>query len=149
MCMCVCMSHIWTSRQHVISHVWTIHGTHITLHCTHINTTRHTYVCVYVCHTYERVASHICTSHVTPMGWLRSVGSIKLQVSFPEYRLFYRALLQKRPIISPILLTKAIPYEQGMSPIWSCHITHMNDPQHTHCVTRTNSAYRWLEHCCW
>jgi len=30
------------------------------------------------------------------MGWLRSVGSIKLQVSFAEYRLFYRALLQKR-----------------------------------------------------
>jgi len=29
------------------------------------------------------------------MGWLRSVGSIKLQVSFAEYRLFYRALLQK------------------------------------------------------
>jgi len=37
--------------------------------------------------------------------WLRSVGSIKLQVSFAEYRLFYRALLQKRPIILSILLT--------------------------------------------
>jgi len=35
----------------------------------------------------------------TVMGWLRSVGSIKLQVSFAEHRLFYRALLQKRPII--------------------------------------------------
>jgi len=33
------------------------------------------------------------------MGWLRSVGSIKLQVSFAEYCLFYRALSQKRPII--------------------------------------------------
>jgi len=33
------------------------------------------------------------------MGWLRSVGSIKLQVSFAEYRLFYRSLWQKRPII--------------------------------------------------
>jgi len=33
------------------------------------------------------------------MGWLRSVGSIKSQVSFAEYRLFHRALLQKRPII--------------------------------------------------
>jgi len=39
------------------------------------------------------------------MGWLRLVGSIKLQVSFAEYRLFYRALLQKRPIILSILLT--------------------------------------------
>jgi len=38
------------------------------------------------------------------------LGSIKWQVSFEEYRLFYRALLQKRPIILPILLTKATPY---------------------------------------
>jgi len=30
------------------------------------------------------------------MGWLRLVGSLKLQVSFAEHRLFYRALLQKR-----------------------------------------------------
>jgi len=41
------------------------------------------------------------------MGWLRSVGSIKLQVSFAEYSLFYRALLQKRPIILSVLLTVA------------------------------------------
>jgi len=32
-----------------------------------------------------------------PLGWLRLVGSLKLQVSFAEYHLFYRALLQKRP----------------------------------------------------
>ena len=31
------------------------------------------------------------------MGWLRSVGSIKYKVSFAEYCLFYRAILQKRP----------------------------------------------------
>jgi len=43
------------------------------------------------------------------MGWLRSVGSIKLLVSFAEYCLFCRALLQKRPIILSILLTKATP----------------------------------------
>ena len=46
------------------------------------------------------------------MGWLRLVGSIKLQVSFVEYHLFYRALLQKRPIILSILLTKATPYHE-------------------------------------
>ena len=28
------------------------------------------------------------------VGWLRLVGSLKLYVSFAEYRLFYRALLQ-------------------------------------------------------
>jgi len=44
------------------------------------------------------------------MGWLRSVGLIKLQVSLAEYGLFYRALLQKRPIILSILLTEATPY---------------------------------------
>ena len=36
--------------------------------------------------------------------------SIKLWLCFAEYRLFYRALLQKRPIILSILLTKATPY---------------------------------------
>ena len=43
------------------------------------------------------------------MGWLRLVGSLKLQVSFAENSLFYRALLQKRPIILRSLLTKAAP----------------------------------------
>jgi len=33
------------------------------------------------------------------IGWLRLVGSLKLWVSFAEYRLFYRSLLQKRPTI--------------------------------------------------
>jgi len=33
------------------------------------------------------------------MGWLRLIGLMKLQVSFAEYILFYRALLQKRPKI--------------------------------------------------
>jgi len=31
--------------------------------------------------------------------WLQSVESIKLQVSFAEYRLFCRSLLQNRPIV--------------------------------------------------
>jgi len=43
------------------------------------------------------------------MTWLAVVstlielGSIKLQVSFAEYSLFYRALLQKRPIVFSLL----------------------------------------------
>ena len=44
------------------------------------------------------------------MGCLRLVCSLKLQVSFAEYRLFYRALLQKRPIIVRSLLIIATPY---------------------------------------
>ena len=41
------------------------------------------------------------------MGWLRRVGSWKLYVSFAECSLFYRALLQKRRIISPIFKTQS------------------------------------------
>jgi len=43
------------------------------------------------------------------MGWLRLVGSLKLKVSFAEYHLFYKALLQKRPIILRSLLIVATP----------------------------------------
>jgi len=50
----------------------------------------------------ERMKDWLCKSlHIhSTMGWLRLVGSIQLQVSFVEYRLFHRALLQKRPIIA-------------------------------------------------
>jgi len=48
------------------------------------------------------------------MGWLRLVGSLKSQVSFAEYSLFYRALLQKRPIILRSLLIIATPYAYRM-----------------------------------
>ena len=44
------------------------------------------------------------------MGWLWSVGSIKLQFYFAEYRFFNWTLLQKRPIICTILLIEATPY---------------------------------------
>jgi len=59
--------------------------------------------CVFV-HVWE-CARDVC------MGWLWLVGSFKLYVSFAEDRLFYRALLQRRPIIVRSLLTKATPYE--------------------------------------
>jgi len=68
-------------------------------------------------------------SNATTMGWLRLVGSIESQVSFAEYCLCYRALLQKRPIILSILLTKATPYQSHTSnattvnhktPTWLC-----------------------------
>jgi len=43
------------------------------------------------------------------MGWRRFVGSLKLYVSFAEYSLFCRALLQKKPIILRSLLIVATP----------------------------------------
>jgi len=44
------------------------------------------------------------------MGWLRLVGFLKLHVSFAEYHLFYRAILQKRPIILRSLSIVATSY---------------------------------------
>ena len=49
-------------------------------------------------------------SYGVAMGWLRLVGSFKLEVSLAEYSLFYRALLQTRPIILRSLLIVATPY---------------------------------------
>ena len=47
---------------------------------------------------------------IRAMWWLRLVGSLKLYVSFAEYAFFYRALLQKRPIILRSLVIIATPY---------------------------------------
>ena len=43
----------------------------------------------------EKDTAHAPAS-INDTGWLRLVGSLKLQVSFAEYPLFYRALLQKK-----------------------------------------------------
>ena len=56
-------------------------------------------------HTHIRTHIHTCTRTYTYMGWLR------LQVSFVEYRLFYRVLWQKRPIILRSLLIVATAYK--------------------------------------
>jgi len=65
----------------------------------------HSYIYVsYICVTHSNVrldsiyVYHISYTRHIAIGWLRSVASIKLWVSFAEYHLFYRALLQKRPI---------------------------------------------------
>ena len=50
-------------------------------------------------HTYVYTYKYMYMYKIHVMGWLRLVGTIKLYVSFAEYRLFHRALLQKRPII--------------------------------------------------
>jgi len=85
-------SHIWMSQvthMNESDHTYEWIRSHISMsHVTHMNES---------CHPHEGVKSRLC--HDPPIGWLQSVGSIKLQVSLPEYRLFYRALLQKRPII--------------------------------------------------
>ena len=65
-------------------------------------------VCVCVC-VHDGLVLYVFEYTRAHMGCLRSVGSNKLQVSFAEHRLFNRALLQKRPIILSILLSKATP----------------------------------------
>ena len=54
------------------------------------------------------------------MGWLRFVGSLKVQVSFAEYTLFYRALLHKRPIILRSLLIVATPHDKDHTCSTNC-----------------------------
>ena len=62
-------------------------------------------ICIqYIYNTY--VKCHLTNRWV--MGWLRWVGSLKLQVSFTEYSLFYRALLQKKPVILRSLQSRSI-----------------------------------------
>jgi len=51
----------------------------------------------------------------TFMKWLQLVGSLHLQVSFAECSLFYRALLQKRPIILRSLQIVATPYSHFLA----------------------------------
>jgi len=68
--------------------------------------------------------------HMCLMRWLRLVGSLKLYVSFAKYRLLYRALLQKRPMILRSLLIVATPY---------LHLTH-SYPCHNSFI-HTNTCY--------
>ena len=87
---------------------------------THINESCHTQINE-SCHFHineacdlrinESCRTHINESHHIYMGWLQLVGSIKYQVSFAEYSLFYRSLLQKRHINLSILITEATPQE--------------------------------------
>ena len=124
---------------------------HTAIHCStlqhtaaHCNTLQHTAT---LCNTLQHTAAHCNTLQhaifsrrqvLVPldvcMGWLRWVGASKLQVSFAEYRLFDRALLQKRPTILRRLLTKANPYEKGAAVLTTIHC---NTLQHTatHCTT--------------
>jgi len=68
------------------------------------------YIIIYIyIYIYIYTHTHYIYTNIH-MGWLLLVGTIKLQVSFAEYCFFYGALLQKRPIIVSILLTKATPY---------------------------------------
>ena len=81
----------------------------------------HTYILVNLLytHTYIHIYMHISMN----MGWLRLVSSVKLQISFAEYGLFYRALLQKRRVILRSLLIVATPYAAIHDGIFCTHVS--------------------------
>jgi len=65
--------------------------------------------CVHVCMCHDSSLCDMIHMKGVNMRWLRLVGSLKLQVSFAEYGLFYKALLQKRPTILRSLRIVATP----------------------------------------
>ena len=106
-CMCVCLCMCVRARTHMHACV-----------CMYVRVCVCLCVCVCVaimCLFGQLVCYNMPVGHCVNysvnnrMGWLRVVGSLKLYVSFAEYRLFYRALLQKRPVISRSLLIVATP----------------------------------------
>jgi len=81
---------------------------------------------------------HRISLHIGHMGWLRLVGPLKLHVYFAEFRLFSRALLQKRPIILRSLLIVATSY----------HILHLQHPPALHCNRSMGNVGRLvLQYC--
>jgi len=68
-------------------------------------------MCLCVCISMSEAAGRAGARY--SMEWLRLVGSFKLYVSFAEYSLFHRSLLEKRLMILRSLLIEATPY-------WGC-----------------------------
>jgi len=94
-----------TRAAYVMSHTQISHVTHRNESCHTGNVTQG------MSHTQMRNFFVLLTRAAHPaMGGLRLVGSLKVWVSFAEYRLFYRALLQKRFVILRDLLIVATPY---------------------------------------
>ena len=93
-------------------------------------------VCTYILYI---VYVHICIcKYITEA---LHVSSFELQLSFAGYRLFYRALLQKRPKIWRSLLIEAIPYA------WMTHEWHINGTS-IQCVAVGCSVLQCVAVCC-
>jgi len=65
--------------------------------------------CVAVCCSMLQHSVCLCISAYASMGWLMSVGSIKLYFSFAKEPHKRDDILQKRPMIQSILLNIATP----------------------------------------
>jgi len=90
------------------THVFIYAYIHLYFH-TYTNIHTHTHVHKHV-QIYMYVLDDTKVANYEYWVALRVVCSLKWQVSFAEYRLFYRALWQKRPIILRSLQIRATPY---------------------------------------
>jgi len=89
---------MWYIRIYVYTYIRIYVYTYIRIYIyTYIRIYVYTYICIHV-YTYIRmyVYTYIRIYHMLFNIILRFVGSLKLKVSFAEYRLFYRALLPKK-----------------------------------------------------
>ena len=90
-CMCI---HIFATSQKI--HLYM----HNTTNATCINMSMHAFVHIHAhlhthyTHAHARVYMFLCLC-AGLWGWLRLVGSLKLQVSFAEYHIFYRAFAKE------------------------------------------------------
>ena len=85
------------------------------------------------------------------MGWLRSVGSLKLYVSFAEYSLFYRALLQKETYNFKEPTNRSYPIADlatsRLLSIWRITNYCKLRPSQQHTATHCNTLQRTATHC--
>ena len=108
-CRCAWYMYVMIDLQHTATHCNTLQ--HVICVCndwsaTHCNTLQHTAThcntlqhVICVCNDWSiQCADFWRMSLIVSHRSLRLVGSFKLQVSSAEYSLFYRALVQKRPI---------------------------------------------------
>jgi len=75
------------------------------------------------------------------MGWLWLAGSLKLYVSFAQYSLFYRALLQKKPKILGSLLIVATPYRSPCA-LYVCVC--VNERESNDTSSRVSTEFFWV-----
>jgi len=156
-CMCDAFIYVW--RIHIcVTHsymcdafiyVWRIHicVTHSNMFDAFIYVTHKswcmTHSCMWLIHVCEM--SHVWVGClVSHMGWLQLLGSIKLCVSFAKEPYKRDDILQKRPIISSILLTVATPYMDELH-IWMSHVSWFMCHIYQ-CVTHIwmSHAYEWV-----
>jgi len=107
----ICHGSLGISWRHTLKN--SVASTTYDIQCTHVSTLQCT-LCINIVCCIDYVLLFRVWHQEMPrlqwhMGWLRWVGSLKLQVTFAKYRLFYRALLQKRLIILRSLLIVATP----------------------------------------